>query len=974
MKKCLSILIWLLFIQVFVAYAQDDTLLKQQLQGKQNFTDIMNTVKAYYNSTETKARLGIDAVNRKMKHWRRYEWYMSSRLGPNGEFVNINQKMMEATGINSRLNTHTNKGENTASISGGAWTVVGPMNTDNGIGRVDRLAFHPTDANTVYAGTTAGGLWRTTDAGTNWSNLSPDIPSGGISGIAIDPVNTNTIYILTGDGDSNFGGFVQDFGYMRLSIGVLKSTNGGANWTKTGDFPGADYSSLTGYRLIMHPTNNNILYACTSQGIWATSNGGETWGLNIGGGRFFNMEFKPGSDNVCYTTNSEPDFSRSYFLRSTNSGLTWDTVNSVTALLNNPTKRVELAVAPSNPNRVYLLAGGVPGAAGNPGLNRFRGLLLSEDQGLTFALQTNTPNILGRATTGIDTAEQSNYDLAIAVSNTNSGTIVTGAIQVWNSTDSGNNFTYRGNLHDDVHDLGYHPIGNKLWAATDGGVYSSINHGVSWTSHFQDMNITQFYRMAVDPNDYINMIAGAQDNAVKRKTGATSFFDEIACCDGFGVGYDNTNSDTIYTINNQAIGRSFDGGNNFTNITPVQTTATWATNLAVHTSLPGALFVGSDSVWRSTNNGTNWTASIFTLAGWFLRTCPSNGSRVYAAGGNAYNANNGILRRSDDGAATWTNANILSNHPGFPVNYPKITSINVDPTNSLRVWVTFGGFTDNMKVFYCDYNTNPAGNWVNRSGTLPNVPVNSIAIDNNNNAYIGTDNGVYYRGTGMTDWVPFYNNLPYVPVTDLIISETENRIRASTFGRGIWSSELYSTCETDLNITGTLEGQEFYEASNNISSTASLLTSEGSKVQMRGGNQVLLQDGFSARENTNFRAAIGPCGSGGVAGFRMPENDSTVKIPPRQFLPPAGGKRSMVHIHSVANNEVLFEINQKQNGETDVLLTDATGNIKSRKKFSVSSSGKWINKISTAGLVKGMYYLQVVLNNRVEHIQEVIIQ
>lgn len=975
MKKSLSILLWLLLVQVIVSYAQDDVLLKQQLRGKQNLTDIMNTVKTYYNSPETKARLGIAAVNRKIKHWRRYEWYMSSRLGPNGEFVNINQKMMEATGINKSPHSNTNRGENTASISGGAWTAVGPMDTDNGIGRVDRLAFHPTDANTVYAGTTAGGLWRTTDAGANWTNLSPDLPSAGISGIAIDPVNTNTIYILTGDGDSNFGGFVEDFGYMRLSIGVLKSTNGGVNWVKTGDFPGADYSTLTGYRLLMHPSNSNILYACTSQGIWVTSNGGTTWGLNIGGGRFFNMEFKPGSDNICYTTNSRPDFSTSYFLRSTNSGLTWDTINGVTPMINNPTKRVELAVAASNPDRVYLLAGGVPGAAGNPGLNRFKGLLLSEDEGLTFSLRTNTPNILGRINTGIDTVEQSDYDLAIAVSNTNSANIVTGGIQVWYSPNSGSNFSFRGNLHDDVHDLGYHPVGNKLWAATDGGVYSSTDHGVTWTSHFQDMNITQFYRMAVDPNDYINMIAGAQDNAVKRKTGATTYFDEIACCDGFGVGYDNSNSDTIYTVNNQAIQRSVDGGNNFTPITPVQTTAAWATSLAVHTSLPGALFVGSDSIWRSTNTGTNWTASFPNIrAGWFLRTCPSNGNRVYAAGGIAYNSTTGILRRSDDGGVTWPAGNILSGDLNFPVNFPKITSINVDPTNSLKVWVTFGGFTNNMKVFYCDYNVSPNGNWANMSGTLPNVPINCIAVDNANNAYIGTDNGVYYRSTGMNDWVPFYNNLPYVPVTDLIISEAENRIRAATFGRGIWSSELYSTCVTDLNITGTLEGQEFYEASNNITSTASLLTSLGSKVQMRGGNEVVLEAGFTARETTQFRAAIGPCGSGGVAGFRIYGNDAGVTLAPQQYLPPFGGKISMIHILTVDNNEIQFEVNQKQNGITDMILTDANGKIMSTKKFPASAKGKWNNTIPAVSLAAGMYYLQAVLNNRVEHMQEVIIQ
>lgn len=964
MKKIISLLRIFILILPVGLNAQVDAELNRQLRGKQNLSDIMITVKDYYKNPETINRLGTTDVNRNLKRWARYEWYRSGRLGPNGEFVNINQKIFDAT---SKKTGSISSRSNAVQSSSGSWTPVGPMNTDNGIGRVDRLAFHPTDPDIVYAGSTAGGLWRTTDAGANWTNLSADIPSAGISGIVIDPTNPNIIYILTGDGDSNIGGFVQDFRYIRLSIGVLKSTNGGANWTKMGDFPGANYSNLLGYRLIMHPTNNNILYACTNQGIYATSNGGVSWGLNIGGGRFFNMKFKPGSDNICYTVNSRPDFSTSYFMRSTNSGLTWDTVNSVTPQINNPTNRVELAVAPSNPDRVYLLAGGVY----QSGPFRFRGLFLSEDEGLSFNLQRNAPNVLGRLTTGLDQVNQSDYDLAIAVSNTNSNTLVTGAIQVWRSSDAGQNLTYSGNLHDDIHDLGYHPVGNKLWAATDGGVYSSIDNGNTWTSHFEDMNITQFYRMAVNPDDYIDLIGGAQDNAVKRKTGATSYFDEVACCDGFTVGYDQANSNILYAVNNQNISRSTDGGDNFNTINPPNPNLPFAMSMAVHTSAGNSIFVGESSIWRSSDGGVNWTSSLNIRGGWFLRTCPSNGNRVYAAGGTQYNSNSGVLRRSDDGGVTWPNANILSSNPGFSANFTKITSINVDPTNSLRVWVTIGGFTEDEKVYY---SSDGGANWVNRSGTLPNVPVNCIAIDNSNNAYIGTDIGVYYRGVGMTDWVPFFNNLPYVPVTDLIISEAENRIRAATFGRGIWSSDLYSTCVSDLSVSGTLEGQEFYEASNSISSTALLLTSEGSKVQMRGGNEVLLQDGFTAREMTQFKAMIGPCGSGGVAGFRISSTDSSVKLPSRQYLPPPGGKKSMIHVHSTANNEISFEISQKQNGETDILLTDEAGNIIYQKKFASSQAGKWQNSINVPELPKGTYFINVLLDKRVEHMQEVIIQ
>ncbi|MEO5647974.1 MAG: hypothetical protein ABIQ56_06405, partial [Chitinophagaceae bacterium] len=750
-KKC--ILFAFLFVTVTISsMAQQDQTLKNLLQNKTRLDEIMPVIKNYYKDPSTISKLGLEQIDRQLKQWQRWEWYMSSRLGPDGEFVNINQKMTEATGLQQKRNlTAINKTESTTSVAGN-WLALGPLNTTGGIGRADRLAFHPNNANIVYAGTSAGGLWRTTDAGLNWTNLTPDISSAGISGIAIDPVNTNNIYILTGDGDSNIGGLVDDYGYMRLSIGVLKSTDGGNNWKRMGDFPGADYSTLVGYRLVIHPGFNYIIYACTSQGLYWSVNSGETWTLLKGGSRFFNLEFRPGSGSVFYATGAANNFSRSYFWRSTTSGFTMDTSNLINNQINNPTRRAELAVAPANPDLVYLLAGGVPGnIPSNPVPNQFKGLLLSNDGGLTFNLQSNTPNILGRSSTGTDTVQQSNYDLAAAVSNISSSTIVAGGVQMWRSLNSGTSWAYRGSgLHDDIHDLGFHPADNKLWAATDGGVYSSTDNGTTWISHFQDMNTTQFYRMAVSPTNYLDMIGGAQDNSVKRRTGATSFFDDIACCDGFAVGYDNVNSNILYAITNQSVNRSIDGGNNFNSITPPNTSNPFSMSMAVHTSLGNALFVGSDSVWRTTNGGANWAVTSFIQGGWFMRTCPSNGNRVYAAGGSSYRSSSGSLRRSDDGGVNWF-AFILSGYPSFPDNYPKITCINVNPTNSANVWITFGGFNEDVKVYY----SNDAGvTWFDRTGSLPNVPVNCIALDNNNNAYIGTDNGVYYRSTSMSDWIP----------------------------------------------------------------------------------------------------------------------------------------------------------------------------------------------------------------------------
>lgn len=968
MKNNLFYIILSILTYTTISNGQEDLQIREKMKGKNTFSEVMKAYDEYYNDPDTKLRLGESNINRKYKRLKRWEWFMSSRLGPNGEFVNISEKLVEATGLQQNRELRTESGErNMAMSTAGNWSLVGPFDTENGIGRVDRLAFHPSNANIVYAGAAGGGLWRTTNAGNSWTNLTPDIPCLGISGIAISPSNTNTIYILTGDGDSdspNGGGLVEGFGYMRLSIGVLKSTNGGSTWHKTGEFTGADYSNLVGYKLTMNPSDPQMLFACTNQGVFRTTNGGNTWDLVENRGAFFNLKFKPGSSTICYTVSLDGGVSR--FFKSIDGGLTFTDNPTINAQISNPASRSDLAVAPSNSNVVYILAGG---GSATPGF--FAGIFRSSNSGDSFVRQSNSPNILGRTNTGNDNGNQSWYDLTMSVSNTGSNTVVVGAVFPWQSPDGGSDWFFRGNLHGDIHELGYHPVDNKLWAATDGGVYSSTDHGVNWTAHFAGMSISQFYRMAVKPGNSTEMIAGAQDNGVKKRLNGTSYFEEINNnSDGFTVGYDGADASVYYAIINTGIVRYTNDGANATAITPQGSVNAFASSMALHPSLANTVYFASNSFWRTSNatNINSWIVNPNVQGGWALRTCPSNANRIYIAGGANFSAANGILRRSDDAGVSWVMQDTLSKKPGFPGTFPKITYINVNPVNSSRVWVTFGGFTQGVKVYY---SSNAGGSWVNRSGNLPNLPVNCIAIDNNSNAYIGTDNGIYYRAFDMEDWVPFYNNLPYVPVTDLMISQAENKIRAATFGRGIWESDLYSTCENNLNIAGSQSGQKFYEAAQNITSTASLLQSDGTKIQMRGGNQVLLQAGFTASETTQFRAVIGPCGSSGVAGFRISANDSHTKMPPEQYLPPTNEKISLIHVKSITHNNINFEINQKQEGKVSVILTDESGVIIHRKNFEVMEKGQWSESLSCNRLVDGNYYIYVLNDDTVQHMQEV---
>ena len=171
-----------------------------------------------------------------------------------------------------------------------------------------------------------------------------------------------------------------------------------------------------------------------------------------------------------------------------------------------------------------------------------------------------------------------------------------------------------------------------------------------------------------------------------------------------------------------------------------------------------------------------------------------------------------------------------------------------------------GGFRDGEKIYY----SNDVGeNWQNLSGTLPNIPINCITIDDNLDAYIGTDAGVFFKSALMPDWQPFFNGLPQIPVTDLHIRA--GVLYASTFGRGIWKSEIHGPCPRSLSFTGFVNGIKFYEAVL-IDAANTLSGGTGTEFYLRAQTSVTLTAGFRADGSTGerFRAWIGDCGSGGI--------------------------------------------------------------------------------------------------------------
>lgn len=924
MKLFLNIFVFM--ICPFLVFSQpkikDSTLIKK-LKGQTRPDEIMGIVESHYKENQPEILNAIgetDFEGNSMLKWARWAYENSNRLDEKGNLTDYSSRVFKeyqafvdknaANGIEMQSNQ-------------GSWTQLGPYSTVygsnaqpyRGLGRIDRIAFHPTDNNTIFVGTPAAGLWKTTNNGAGWTNLTKYLPTPGISGIVVSWNNANTIYILTGDGDSDGGGFVESMGYIRRSVGVLKSTDGGNTWFLTGSFPSAT-SNLTGYKLIQDAASANTLLAATSEGIYKTTNGGTSW-TRVRTGTFFDICYRTGSSTSVFATGTGGD----RFIRSTNGGDTWTT--SVTWSPGTPagTGRGQIAVGTSNTSVVYILWGPVT----DTGV--FRGLYRSTNAGLNFTRQTTTPNILGGADNGQDTRDQSGYDLGIAVNPTNSNTIATGGLTVWGSTNGGSTMTIRTSfnenggspyIHPDVHDVKYHPTNGWLYAATDGGLYRSNNNGSTWTDISPGLATTQFYKgVGFEGNENL-FLGGAQDNGVLYRPNNTTSFRFVLCCDGFdGAFYPNDATKAYISMNTSVFRLNLNGGG--TDISP-WVNGKWFINVATHPSNGNVVYVGADSICRSDNQGTNYPTRVSMDGAWSLSTCPSNTNRVYAAGGSSPWSGSGNIRRSDDQGATWTNINGTT----FAPTNLKVTGIGVRPNSSTTVWATIGGFSAGNKVFRTTNGSANPPTWTNVSGNLPNVPVNCVAIDDNNNAYIGTDIGVFYRGSGMTDWIPFFNYLPRTPVSSLILNQTQGVIKAVTFGHGVWQSPVYSNCPADQSISGSVVGYKVFEAGSLLSSNATISGGDITEVYYKSGNSIQLNPGFLATQgNAGFKAYIGPCGNG------MPSLDSVSEE--RISLLRSGEQTTNFPLGSILTTplgggagEIVFDVPMA--GKYHLQATDTDGN------------------------------------------------
>jgi PKD repeat protein/photosystem II stability/assembly factor-like uncharacterized protein len=698
--------------------------------------------------------------------YKRWEYFMQPRVGPSGDL-----SLPASTYFNFMQYLESNPAamaQHNASIarvhSANSWSFVGPTGApdNSGAGRITCIRFDPVNTDIIYVGTPAGGLWKSIDGGNTWNNLTDFMPVIGCSDVAIDPTNSNVLYLATGDNDAGDS----------PSIGVLKSTDGGLTWNTTGlSFAPSQMRKVA--KILIVPNAPNIVYAATSGGIYKTYDGGVNW-YQVSQLGVMDLEFKPGDPNTIYA-------GKTSFYRSTNAGVTWSVVTTGLPA-SNSLCRLAIAVSPAAPDNVYVLAS-------QTGSYGFQALCVSTNSGASFAQKSNSPNILGWDPNGGDTDGQGWYDLSIAVAPYDANVIVTGGVNVWRSNDMGVSWSldahwYGGGgapyVHADVHDIVFQPdVTGHYFVGCDGGVFKTANDGGSFTDISNNLCIAQIYRLGVSGSNAGTLITGHQDNGTNVKVGP-NYFSGLGG-DGMDCFIDRTNDNNMFgELYYGDFNRSTNGGNNWQGATSGLTgSADWVTPWIQDPVNPNVLYAGYDQLFKSTNLGASWSPTGSQMLGVLkdIAVAPSNTQYIYTTTGLG-------LTKSTDGGVTWSTItpSLLSGGT--------ITRIAISDYDEKKIWISVSGYTANRKVFF---SADAGTTWTNMSFGLPNIPANCIVNvpgSMSDAVFVGCDAGVYYHDNTMAGWQPYFLGLPNVPVFDLDIFRPTMMLRAATYGRGVWECAI----------------------------------------------------------------------------------------------------------------------------------------------------------------------------------------
>ncbi len=715
------------------------------------------------------------------------DWMFLQRAYPNN---NINAEAFQEA-LKQTKHAKAEVTQRTAST----WEQQGPFNIG---GRITDVAIHPTDLNTYYIGTSVGGVFKTTDAGENWTPMFDNIGSPSIGNIAISQSDPETIYVGTGEANASAtsGAFFGD--------GMYKSINGGQDWEHIG-LQNAQHIS----RIVVDPQNPNRVFAGATgvlygkdnnRGVYRTMNGGDTWEQIFflsDSTACIDLALNPIDPNIIYACmweRTRAPWQRDYggttsgIFRSVDGGENWEeltTGNNGLPQSDEETGRIGIALCASQPDVLYA------SFTTNSITNVFNGLYKSTDGGDTWQ-QTNDENMEFVYASfgwffGNVRVHPTNPDIAFVM-----------GVALMRTVDGGQNWENITYMHVDQHGLEIHPDApDFILLGNDGGVYTSEDGGDNW-SHFKNLPITQFYRVEIDNLQPEILYGGTQDNnTLKTPTGDTDDWFSILGGDGFHVVVDPTNSDIVYAESQWGnLSRSFNGGLSMQSAMDGiddDDRTNWNTPVVLSPFDNNVLYYGSNRLYVS-QQAEYWTAISGDLTdGQHPSGSQSFGTLTTIA--PSYNNLDVIYTGSDDGnvnvtldgGTTWTNIS-----EDLPNRY--ISRIAIHPEDDLTAIVCYSGYRSVDYIPHILMTENGGQTWEDISGNLPESPLNCVLIDpdQDNTLYVSSDMAVWYTTDLGENWELLGNNLPITIFNDLKFHQDTRTLVAGTAGRSIYSYPLES--------------------------------------------------------------------------------------------------------------------------------------------------------------------------------------
>lgn len=684
------------------------------------------------------------------------------------------------------------------------WTPLGPLAVPGGqtyggpriliSGRVTAIAPHPTDANTIFLGTSRGGVWRTQDAGVTWSPLGDNQPSLAIGALATGTGNPNVLYAGTGEGNVQFYSTAYALSSapgVYLGVGVLRSTDGGVTWALQASTLLSNHSF---YRIAVDRGNADRAFAATSRGLCRTTNG-TTWTALGGGGlpaisasviacTDVLIDRADSTGNTVYAA-----FWGSGIYKSTNALAASPTFAALTTGLpaGGTTSRISLKQSASAPERKYALVAGSDDA--------FKGVYRTTSAaGTSWELCTDSATIelYGAFTSDVnvdpttpDVVYVSGVELYKCQRNASTG--------AWSVGNIGNN------IHADSHTLAFHPTLNQtLYSGNDGGFFVSRDGGATWEdNHNEGLCLLQYEAIDNHGSSDAFVQCGTQDNGTQQFRNSPVHYHSADGDGGYCAISKVNGNHVVHAYYGSTPERSTQGGKfgSYSGVSAgLNGSGLFYPPIAISPSSE-RMACGTSVINIDDAMGTGgWPGSGVALPGISGRVSAmsfSSDAVFYCA-----TTTGQVYRLDRSGTGAWT-ARALHASP-LPAGQ-WIWDVQSLPGDVNTVLVAFSGFGLAQHVWRGAVPATGTATWTAVSSGLPDVPMYALALGSATQWFVGTDIGVYRSTDAGAHWANFSQGLPNTAIYDLRLRNGSNLLRAASHGRGLWE------VRTDLATQPTVD-------------------------------------------------------------------------------------------------------------------------------------------------------------------------